>query len=253
MKRRSLQLAAASLLCATLPALAADSGLFLTNGSFDAPLPPKVDWMPLNYQSTPPVAWQNGASECEGFGSACGTVSFVTKAVADDPAVYGVVGSEGHGLAVAMYNQAILSQSFTVGAGEGGQYMLHWQDALATKTNSLYQAGLPVMNNAYSIVLDNVTLGQYQSGSGQFTAREVGLNLSEGTHVLKLVGLDRPTTTTAGSYNQYFFLNETHVVVLDNVSISAVPELQTMWMSVVGLLFLGALRRNRRARGGDPA
>lgn len=250
MTAHSLRRGAAAFLCATLPALsafAADTGLFLTNGSFDAPLPPKVDWMPLNYQSMPPVAWQNGASECEGFGSACGTVSFITKAVADDPALYGVLGSEGHGLAVAMYNQAILSQAFTVGAGEGGQYMLNWQDALATQSNPLYQAGLPVKTNAYRIVLDNITVGQYQAGSTQFTSREVGVSLSEGAHVLKLVGLDRPSTHSAGSYNQYTFLNETHLVMLDNVSISAVPEVQSLWMWATGLLALGWASRRRRA------
>ncbi len=152
---------------------------------------------------------------------------------------------------LAVYNLGGASQSF--GVSSTGSFTLAWQDAapLATNLYGKYMVSGPEVSGlSYDVLLDGTAVLHIDTAIGQqFTDRALTFNLAAGVHTLAFAGLNVGETVMFGGSNQYAVQTRVFIALLDNVSISAVPDISSASASLLGLLaiFVTSLVRRRSA------
>lgn len=230
---------------ALMSAGAAPAANLVVNGDFSAshPFNPEVTFLPSE-----PDAWGVYLSNSDAINAPSGSW-FQNAAVIGSDAEF--MASTSTNALLAIYNLGGVVQSFTVALA--GAYSLTWDSAApldsTRKGNSVL--GFPEVRALnLGVYIDGVEAFSLASPLGQsFVQRTVELDLTAGSHVLEFVGKDRGEAHRSGGANQYVFETVTHVALIDNVSIAAVPEVPTVMLMLAGLVGVGLGVRGRRFAG----
>ena len=235
---------AALISIATLGAMPGNAATnLITNGSFTDthaynawplfPVQPN-DWTTANWDS-----------EMTAGGDWYQNTAFVTES--SDYGNYGVPSNP----LLAVYNLGSATQSF--GVANTGTFTLAWQDAapLTEGNYGNYMVSQPKASGlSYEVLLDGAVIFHADTAIGQtFADHALTFNMSAGQHTLSFAGLDVGETIRGGYVNQYAFQSRVFVGLIDNVSISAVPEISSAsaWMLGLVVLLGTSLARRRNA------
>jgi hypothetical protein len=228
MKTRLLNFAASlAFLAAVSPASAAVN--LITNGGFESPnLTTNPNFGPPAFNPVPgSYVYPEGTLDDWTYGGGTGLIN---TSVGSNP-WYGSTSPSGYGGQQYAFVQggsvSTLSQTFS--SASAGLTTIEWLEGSRPNFGS-YDG-----NQTYEVLLNNVVLGVYSTLSGQnFISESVKGTLVAGLNTLQFEGL-----TVEGD----------HTVFVDNVAVSAVPELSTWGMMLLGFAGIGffAYRRAKKS------
>lgn len=180
--------------------------------------------------SNPASAWcyMNGSTcTADGWNGNAALIQSSSVAWGHPSGLAGWHGSAQGDTILGLQTITQVSQSFST--SQTGTYLLSWLDAGRTA----YAAA------RYQVKLDGQVLDTFNTVAGDdWTEHRLNLKISSGAHTLRFQGLYVSGDGTA-------FLDNINLELRPDTQVSSVPEPDSIWLSLAGLVML-SLRRRRR-------